>query len=415
MPSAAATSSTVSAARSSRMPEPSTALRDARSSAAERVLALAACDPGQSLRRTPSVAPRRRPARRGRRVAGAPLSFSSTASRFSSSSAAERRCSHSRAPKAEDLADAAAGLPVLAAGMRRRTLRLERVDGVPARESHPCAPPRARRFSRRLPRPRPGDPPLMPEGDTLHKVAAALRPRLVGHRVLAVETRGGAPRAELAGKRGWRASRRSASTSSLALLAASSSARISGCTARGIAIWVGESWRRSPAGAGLVLRTAEHVFVCFAPREVEFLRPGHRSTALSRLGPDLLGESVDWDEILDRARGARHASRSIAELLLRQDVASRNWQCLQVRASLSASALAVAASRCHRRFAPARPFSRRRSPDARQLSRRDRERRRARTGERAPAPAITSIGGSAVPAARARPSSAPASRARRRG
>lgn len=91
-------------------------------------------------------------------------------------------------------------------------------------------------------------------------------------------------------------------------------------------------WRRHAFGdkrrggrdqAGAIVAISDVEWRCLHPMRAEILEGvaigNHRSMA--RLGPDLLGESVDWDDVLKRARAPRYASWTIADLVLEQSVA----------------------------------------------------------------------------------------------
>ena len=80
----------------------------------------------------------------------------------------------------------------------------------------------------------------------------------------------------------------------------------------------GESWQRPERQARIVLRTARHVAVCFRVPVVEVMsvRDVKRHPVLSRLGPDIMGPSFDYEA----ARGSLRAygDLPIAEALLAQ-------------------------------------------------------------------------------------------------
>ena len=87
----------------------------------------------------------------------------------------------------------------------------------------------------------------------------------------------------------------------------------------------GARWKRSPAAAGVVLETARSALVCFNPMEVEAVptvrRRWHRQ--LSKLGPDLLAdEEPDWQAILERCRQLRSPGDPLGEVLLDQRLAA---------------------------------------------------------------------------------------------
>jgi endonuclease-8 len=161
----------------------------------------------------------------------------------------------------------------------------------------------------------------MPEGDTLHTIAAALRPLLVGRGLRAVEVARRACPALV----GRAVTEVGAVGKHLLVAAGDRTVRVHlGMDGSFHRYRPGERWQRSPAGAGLVLATDELVVVCFRPSAVEVLRTRGRaaSPALARLGPDLVAPDADLAEVLRRARGPQHADRGVAELLLDQSVAA---------------------------------------------------------------------------------------------
>ncbi len=155
----------------------------------------------------------------------------------------------------------------------------------------------------------------MPEGDTIHAVARALGPDLVGQALTRLEVhQRPVP---------W-----------------GPGARVTACDAVGKHLFVrfatplgerfvrvhlgmkgswhryraGESWQRNPIDRRLVLATSEWLFVCFGPKEVEVgLRP-----EASQLGPDLLAAELAIDVIIERAR---RVTLDLGDLLLTQTVA----------------------------------------------------------------------------------------------
>lgn len=93
----------------------------------------------------------------------------------------------------------------------------------------------------------------------------------------------------------------------------------------------GERWRKAPAQARLVLTAGERVAVCFNAPVVELLQPRAEAAhpALKNLGPDVLAQPLDVDEIRRRAR-SRPAATALGELLLDQRVAAglgNIWRC----------------------------------------------------------------------------------------
>jgi endonuclease-8 len=158
----------------------------------------------------------------------------------------------------------------------------------------------------------------MPEGDNIHAYAAALG-ALVGQPLDGVWARG----VEMRGLRGRTLASAHAVGKHLVL------AFDEGSAVR-VHLGIAGGWRRRArastevmAQADLALATARQVWLCRA-RTLEWSRArlaaGMR--ALARLGPDLLGGTPDFDDILRRARAPEHAARAIGELLLDQRVAA---------------------------------------------------------------------------------------------
>jgi endonuclease-8 len=160
----------------------------------------------------------------------------------------------------------------------------------------------------------------MPEGDTLYRTAAGLRPYLVGRQVAAASARQPGPQADR-------------------LVGAS----VTGVEARGKNLLLrfdnglevrthlgmhgswhryrpGERWRRPAARARLVIEVEGSVAVCFDAPTVELFEQraeGLHST-LARLGPDLLRDPFDLDEAIRRLRDPARADLTIAQVLLDQ-------------------------------------------------------------------------------------------------
>ena len=160
----------------------------------------------------------------------------------------------------------------------------------------------------------------MPEGDTLFRTAAGLRPYLVGRIVDAARARQPGPQADrIVG------------------------ATVTGVEAQGKNLLIrfdnglevrthlgmhgswhryrpGERWRRPPARARLVIEVPGAVAVCFDAPTVELFE--QRAEALHpnlrKLGPDLLVDPFDLDEALRRLRDASKRPPTIGEALLDQ-------------------------------------------------------------------------------------------------
>ena len=171
----------------------------------------------------------------------------------------------------------------------------------------------------------------MPEGDTLYRVAAAMRPHLLGRRLNGFVTR---DRAEVAGLRGALVHEIATLGKHLLLV----------LRPRGGEDWVLHThlgmpgrWRGERGGPSCVAMLARGAGVSFeVPREsdahrrrwsclhppiVELFRRSAlpRHPKLTRLGPDLLAPGFRPEAVVDRAR--RSPATSVAELLLDQRVA----------------------------------------------------------------------------------------------
>ena len=161
----------------------------------------------------------------------------------------------------------------------------------------------------------------MPEGDTIHKIAAALAPTLVGAALVTVQVRG-RPLETLAGE------------------------RVTAVRAQGKHLWIdlangqslrshlgmygswhsyapGERWQKPPRRARLVLAVAGRVLVCFDPREVDLLETGGvRARELGeRLGDDVLAPGFDAAAVPARAARVLAPDAPVIDLLLEQRVA----------------------------------------------------------------------------------------------
>ncbi len=144
----------------------------------------------------------------------------------------------------------------------------------------------------------------MPEGDTLARTAAGLRPFLVGRTVTAASARRPGPQAERLV--GAIVTAVEALGKNLLIrfgngLEVRTHLRLHGSWHR---YRPGERWRRPPARARLVIEVPGSVAVCFDAPVVELFeqRTEALHPSLSRLGPDLLRDPVDVDEAVRRLR-----------------------------------------------------------------------------------------------------------------
>lgn len=161
----------------------------------------------------------------------------------------------------------------------------------------------------------------MPEGDTVHKLARALRSPLEGERLARLWLREVGEVEALAGAR----VREVAALGKHLLIALAPRA---GGADRVLHVHLGMHgrWERAAPGAAgggarLRLETGKDAFACRRAPVVELLRRVELAAhpVLARLGPDLLAEEVDLAAIVARAR--RRDPRTLADLLLDQTVA----------------------------------------------------------------------------------------------
>ena len=163
----------------------------------------------------------------------------------------------------------------------------------------------------------------MPEGDTIHKIAAFMAPKLTGETL------------------------KSARVGTSSPLTGFDGARIQRVEARGKHLWIGldngtgirshlgmhgswhvygpdEPWQRPERQASIVLDAAQKRWVCFNAKEVEIVdTPGIRERLLDkRLGPDLIADEISPELIVARAREFDDGDALLIDTLLDQRVAS---------------------------------------------------------------------------------------------
>lgn len=164
----------------------------------------------------------------------------------------------------------------------------------------------------------------MPEGDTIFRAARTLDRALTGHAVTRFET-GLAQLANLdrddpiAGRVMERVESRGKH-----LLMHLSGGQVLRTHLRMNGSWHiyrhGEAWRRARHRARVIFETSQFVAVGFDLPEAEFIPRDalERHERLRRLGPDLLSDAFDADQVLARMR--ERPDRTLAELLLNQRV-----------------------------------------------------------------------------------------------
>ena len=162
----------------------------------------------------------------------------------------------------------------------------------------------------------------MPEGDTLFRTAAGLRPYLIGRTVTAARTAGPGPVPQVQRIVGQEICAVEALGKNLLIrfdngLEIRTHLRMNGTWHR---YRPGERWRRPPARARLVIEVPGAVAVCFDAPVVELLeqRVEGLHPSLEQLGPDLLAADFDLEEAFRRLRDPARAGLSVAEALVDQ-------------------------------------------------------------------------------------------------
>ena len=162
----------------------------------------------------------------------------------------------------------------------------------------------------------------MPEGDTLFRTAAGLRPYLVGRTVSAARTNGPGPVPQVERIVGREITAVDALGKNLLIrfdngLEIRTHLRMNGSWHR---YRPGERWRRPPSRARLVIEVPGAVAVCFDAPVVELLeqRAEALHPSLGELGPDLLAPDFDADEAIRRLRDPARAATAIGEALVDQ-------------------------------------------------------------------------------------------------
>jgi endonuclease-8 len=160
----------------------------------------------------------------------------------------------------------------------------------------------------------------VPEGDTIHRTAAGLRPHLVGRPVTGARAHRPGPAvhrivgATITGVESLGKNLLIRFDNGLELR---THLRLNGSWHR---YRPGERWRRPPGRARLVLETPDAVAVCFDCPTVELFeqRAEALHPSLGRLGPDLLAPEFDAAEALRRLRHPSRTDLTIAEALVDQ-------------------------------------------------------------------------------------------------
>ncbi len=167
----------------------------------------------------------------------------------------------------------------------------------------------------------------MPEGDTIHRAAATLRPVLVGAPVRRFEL----PRHPRgAGRQLVAADLMVVGVDVLGkhLLIRFSDGRVLHTHMQMTGSWhlyrPGERWRKAPGAARAVIETDDAVAVCFSAPIVELLDEAdlRRHPMLSSRGPDLIDDRTDLADVVERFRARAASDTEIGVALLDQRIAS---------------------------------------------------------------------------------------------
>ena len=166
----------------------------------------------------------------------------------------------------------------------------------------------------------------MPEGDTLYRVAAALRPVLEGQRI---ESASSSDRttvdpidaASLVGRVVT-----NVEAVGKHLVVATDDKRVVhshlGMTGSWHVYPQGEPWRKPASRAALALMTRSHTAVCFSPKLLELVSEWklRGNPHLRRLGPDLMRHDSDLRAVVQRLR--THNAAPIGEAVMNQTIAA---------------------------------------------------------------------------------------------
>jgi endonuclease VIII len=161
----------------------------------------------------------------------------------------------------------------------------------------------------------------MPEGDTIHRTAAGLRPYLVGRPVLAASSSRGADVGRLVGS-----TVTAVDTLGKNLLIRSSNGLTVRTHLRMNGSWhryrPAEPWRLPASRAALVLEVEDAVAVCFDAPVVEVFETRAQAIhpGLAPLGPDLTDDRFEAAQVVARLRDPGRAGVAIGEALLDQRV-----------------------------------------------------------------------------------------------
>ncbi|MEM6995005.1 MAG: DNA-formamidopyrimidine glycosylase family protein [Myxococcota bacterium] len=161
----------------------------------------------------------------------------------------------------------------------------------------------------------------MPEGDTLHKLAARIRPGLLDRPVVEVRERDRGVIRPVVGKTITEVT--AVGKNLLIAIERQFIVRVHLGLKGRARMWVpSEDWRSRSRAANITVASDALAFAAFRTMHARTHRKDDPllERALAQLGPDLLDPNVDMDRVLARARGPAYADTPISVLLLDQRV-----------------------------------------------------------------------------------------------
>lgn len=162
----------------------------------------------------------------------------------------------------------------------------------------------------------------MPEGDTIHKIAAVMGPRLQGHVLRQAWSR----HVGCDGLVGRTVTSVVASGKHLLVKLDGEVVLRShlGLYGSWHSYGLRETWRKPEHRASLILSTDQEVYVCFNGKEAQIVTAGGIGARnfFNRLGPDLLGHGLDVVAVVARARELLEPDTVLADMLLDQRIGS---------------------------------------------------------------------------------------------
>lgn len=160
----------------------------------------------------------------------------------------------------------------------------------------------------------------MPEGDTIYRTAARLRPLLEGQQIMAASSRDASLPAESLVERSFYA----VQSRGKHLLKQMGDGRTLHSHLGMHGSWQiyrpGQPWQKPKRWAALVIEVTDVICVCFSPKSLELLTETQlrRHPHISRLGPDLLDGELDYEEALARFRV--HNVTPIGQAVMNQSI-----------------------------------------------------------------------------------------------